>query len=784
MMRFSTLAVAVAIAPLAFAQDESIEEVVVTSSLVHNSLTATAFVVSGDSIAESGSQAIGEHLSALAGVSSNNFGPAVGQPVIRGMSGNRVKLLQNGMVIRDVSGIGPDHANDVDLNNVQQIEVIRGASSLLYSNGASGGVINIVDNTIARSDVEEASAYIGAESQSVNDGSGFSAGARGNVGGFNLSYDYSEFDADSFDIPRGAIIHEEEHHDDHEEDHEEGHDDHHEEHDEDMTNLANSDYETESHRFGVSRAGDWGYIGASYQELSSTYGIPFHGEHSEHEEHGDEHEGEDHGDEDHEDEHGHDEHGEERIVSQTDSEIVTLEGQLNLNGDLLKNIKFSVRDTDYLLAESHAEGEEHDGEEHEDEDHDEHGHSEEPTFFSNESTEVQLVFELGTDEAPRRVVVNHVSEEVAMLGEEAFMEPVDSTETTIGFFAGFNAGGFDIDVGARWDDIERDGIIREMHHEEDHEGEEHEGEHEGGEDHDDEEEHHDEHGEEAFELEPFTYSDQSVSAAVTISRQLSDSLNASLNLGVVNRAPSAMELFMNGEHLANARYELGDANLDSERSNNIDLGLNYAADDWFANISVYRNRVDNYIYLRDEMEEDHGHEEEEHEEDHEEGHEEGHNEHDHAGLLMANYVQNDATFSGYEIELGRRFALAGGELEVRLQRDEVNADFSGGGDVPRITPARNVLALDYSRGMTNALLEIQDVERQNAVADFETATDGFTLVNARLSHSVELGERAVLVISAYGRNLTDEVARNHTSFVKNEVPLAGRNIGIRARLSF
>ena len=764
MMRFSTLAVAVAIAPLAFAQDESIEEVVVTSSLVHSSLTATAFVVSGDSIAESGSQAIGEHLSTLAGVSSNNFGPAVGQPVIRGMSGNRVKLLQNGLVIRDASGIGPDHANDVDLNNVQQIEVVRGASALLYSNGASGGIINIVDNTIARSDVEEASAYVGAESQSVNDGSGFSVGARGNVGGFNLSYDYSEFDADSFDIPRGSIIHDEEH----DEDHEEEHDDHHEEHDEDMTTLADSDYETEAHRFGISRTGDWGYVGASYQELSSKYGIPFHGEHGGHEE---EHEGEEHEGEDHEGEE-HEEHGEERIFSQTDSEILTLEGQLNLNGDLLKNVRFSVRDTDYLLSENHAEGDEHEGEEHKDEGHDEHGHSEEPTFFSNESTEVQLVFELGTDEEPRRIVVNHVSEEVAVLGEEAFMEPVDSTETTIGFFAGFNAGGFDIDVGARWDDIERDGTIREMHHEEEHEGE-----HEEGEDHD-EGEHHDEHDEEAFELEPFTYSDQSVSAAVTISRQLSDSLNASLNLGVVNRAPSAMELFMNGEHLAVARYELGDANLDSERSNNIDLGLNYAAGDWFANISVYRNRVDNYIYLQDEMDDDH-----DHEEDHEEGHEEGHDEHDHEGLLMASYVQNDATFSGYEIELGRRFALAGGELEVRLQRDEVNADFSDGGDVPRITPARNVLAFDYSRGMTNALLEIQDIERQSAVADFETATDGFTLVNARLSHSVELGERAVLVISAYGRNLTDEVARNHTSFVKNEVPLAGRNIGIRARLS-
>ena len=735
MMRISTLAVAVVVAPLALAQDESMEEVVVTSSLVHSSLTATAFVVSGDSIAESGSQAIGEHLSTLAGISSNNFGPAVGQPVIRGMSGNRVKLLQNGLVIRDASGIGPDHANDIDLNNVQQIEVVRGASALLYSNGASGGIINIVDNTIARSDIEEASAYVGAESQSANDGSGFSAGARGNVGGFNLSYDYSEFDADSFDIPRGSIIHEEEH------------DDHHEAHDEEMTTLADSDYETEAHRFGISRTGDWGYVGASYQELSSTYGIPFHGEHGGHEE---EHEGEGHEGEEQE------EQSEERIFSQTDSEILTLEGQLNLNGDLLKNVRFSVRDTDYLLSENHAEGEGHEGEEHEDEDHDEHGHSETPTFFSNDSTEVQLVFELGTDEAPRKIVVNHVSEEVAVLGEETFMEPADSTETTIGFFAGFNAGGFDIDLGARWDDIERDGTIREMHHEEEQVGE---------------------HGEAAFELEPFTYSDQSVSAAVTISRQLSDTLNASLNLGVVNRAPSAMELFMNGEHLAVARYELGDANLDSERSNNIDLGLSYASDDWFANVSVYRNQVDNYIYLQDEMDDDHG-------EGHEEGHEEGHDEHDHEGLLMASYVQNDANFSGYEIELGRRFALAGGELEVRLQRDEVNADFSGGGDVPRITPARNVLAFDYSRGMANALLEIQDIERQSAVADFETATDGFTLVNARLSHSVELGDRAVLVISAFGKNLTDEVARNHTSFVKNEVPLAGRNIGIRARLSF
>ena len=243
---------------------------------------------------------------------------------------------------------------------------------------------------------------------------------------------------------------------------------------------------------------------------------------------------------------------------------------------------------------------------------------------------------------------------------------------------------------------------------------------------------------------------------------------------------------MNGEHLATARYEVGDANLKTERSNNLDLSLSYESNDWYATASIYRNRVDNYIYLRDESEEEH----EEHEgEDH--GDEEHDMHGDHGGLLLAEFMQSDATFTGYEIELGRRFEFAGGELDIRVQRDEVSADFNNGGNVPRITPARTVVALDYSRDLTSAMLEIQDVDSQTTVSSFETPTAGFTLVNARLSHRIELeawgpgwSEDAVLTISAYGRNLTDEIARNHTSFVKNEVPLAGRNIGIKASLSF
>ena len=754
MARIAFVAVALLCAPLAFSQDTTIEEVVVTSSLTHQTpgqIEGPIHVVDGDEISESATQSLGEHLATLAGVSSNNFGPAVGQPVIRGMSGNRVKVLQNGMVIRDVSGVGPDHANDADLNNVQQIEVVRGPSAILHANGTSGGIINIVDNTIARTDIEEPTITLSAESQSVNDGSGFAGNLRQNLGGFNISYDFKEFDADSYDIPRGAVLLEEEHGEEHE-DHE-GEEEHHDEHDEDMTTLEDSYFETTAHRFGVSRAGDWGYLGASFQDLSSTYGIPFHGAHGGHE---DEYEGEEghEADEEHEEE-GHGAHEDEQIFSTTDSEILSLEGQFILGSGLLKDIRLSLRDTDYLLPEQHAE-EAHGDEKHEgEEEHEEH--SEEPTFFSNESTEVQVVFNLGTDDAPRRVVLNQVTEKISILGEEAFMEPVKSTETTLGVFAGLETNGFDIDLGARWDDIERKGTIRELHHEEE---EEHEG----------EEEHHEEEHE-GFELEPFTFKDQSLSGAVTIGRAINDSLTASVNLGIVNRTPSAGELFMNGEHLATARYEVGDANLKAERSNNLDLSLSYESNDWYASASIYRNGVDNYIYLRDESEEEH------------EG--EGHGMHgDHGGLLLAEFMQSDATFTGYEIELGRRFEFAGGELDIRLQRDEVSADFNNGGNVPRITPARNVVALDYSRDLTSAMLEIRDVDSQTTISSFETPTAGFTLVNARLSHQIELSDDAVLTISAYGRNLTDEIARNHTSFIKNEVPLAGRNIGIKASLSF
>ena len=782
---------------VAIGSEDKLEEVVVTASFtgIKSSNAVPVHVLTGDDVDNAGVQSLGEHIDSLLGVSTADFGAAVGHPIIRGMGGTRVKVLNNGTVVRDVSGLGVDHPIDANLSHLQQIEVVRGPSALMYSNGSVGGIINIVDNSIPIVDLEGFSGSLGGETQDVNNGGGLDAAVQGNFGGINFTYSFQESDFENYDIPNGAILEDHDDHDD--EDHEEHHEDEHGA----EGSLANSDSENTSHRLGLSKTGEWGYIGLSYNDVTNHYGIPFHGDdhgaHGGHDDHDDDHDEHDDDHDEHDDDHdehdddhaGHDEHEGERIFSQTKSETLTLRGSINTSFALVNSIDFIFKDTDYELMEGHAEEEghgegEHDDDEHEDE-HDGHGHAEGPTVFTNESTEVQIGLDMSSGEAVRRVVLNYADEETAIIGAEAFMAPVESSELTVGFFSSDDLGFADLDLGFRFDRIERDGFIAEMHedehHEEDHEGD-HDEDHEG--DHDDEH-----HGEEMV-FEPQSFDESVFSAAMTLSKDLNDQASVSLGLSSVSKVPSSIELFMNGAHLATGRYEVGDIALDTERSNGVDLTFNYEGDVFYAMGSLYHNKIDNYIYLRDELEEEHDeHMEEEHHDDehHDDDHDDEHHddEHmDHGDLTLANYTQQDADFSGYEIEVGARFSLPAGELQLSLARDEVDAEFSNGEDVPRIVPARNIFTARYTLDDFSAKVLVKDVERQTSVAPGESVTDGFTLVNADASWSYGFDDSTRLTLTAFARNLTDEAARNHASFVKNQVPLPGRNIGFRFRLDF
>ena len=570
---------------------DDVEEVTVTASLIDQNLSEIGDpvqVLSGTDLDDQGRASLGESIDDLLGVANADYGFATGQPVIRGLSGSRVKILKNGMVNRDVAGIGVDHPVEIDMNNVQQIEVVRGPSSLLYANGGVGGIINIVDNTIARQDFDGLNANVDFEKQSVNRGSVEAFGITNIVNGINFSYSYENTDFENYDIPDGAVMHSEEEHDEHEG--EEDHDEHEEEehHDEELGYLENSDYERESHKFGFSVVEDWGYIGASANILETHYGIPYHGE-------------------------GHGGHG------------------------------------------GHGDEEEHD--EHEgEEDHDEH----------------------------------------------------------------------------------------------------------------EEEEHHDEHEEEHGEQTFYNVDMSSASLALTYTYDIDENVKFLIGAASVERAPSALELFMNGPHLATGRLETGNVNLNAERSNNIDLTLEFDIDSWYGNVSVYANNITDYIYLQDETEEDHE--------------EEGHD--DHGGLIKSDYLQKDAEFTGYELQFGTIIDVDNGEVEVSFGRDSVEGKFASGGYIPRMTPARNFFDVSYSNDDLKTTLSLKDVEEQTKLALNETATEGYQMVDFTISGTVPLDPNVDLKLSFFASNLLDEAARNHNSFVKDQVPLPGRNVGLRFSLRF
>ncbi len=96
------------------------------------------------------SNTLGETLSKIPGIQNSGYGPNSGAPVIRSLSGNRVKILENGTAVNDLSGISPDFNTDIEMNNVQSITVYKNSASVLYGGKAIGGAIDIETDYIAR----------------------------------------------------------------------------------------------------------------------------------------------------------------------------------------------------------------------------------------------------------------------------------------------------------------------------------------------------------------------------------------------------------------------------------------------------------------------------------------------------------------------------------------------------------------------------------------------------------------------------------------------------------
>lgn len=127
-----------------------IDKIVVTADpfgdRAEDELISAVTVISDEVLDRKKATTLGETLDGLPGVTNSDFGPGVGRPVIRGLTGSRVQTLNNGLKISDISGEGADHNIAIDTSSATQIEVIRGPATLLYGGNATGGVINVISD--------------------------------------------------------------------------------------------------------------------------------------------------------------------------------------------------------------------------------------------------------------------------------------------------------------------------------------------------------------------------------------------------------------------------------------------------------------------------------------------------------------------------------------------------------------------------------------------------------------------------------------------------------------
>ena len=217
------------------------------------------------------------------------------------------------------------------------------------------------------------------------------------------------------------------------------------------------------------------------------------------------------------------------------------------------------------------------------------------------------------------------------------------------------------------------------------------------------------------------------------------------------RAPSEVELFAEGAHVATGAFELGDIDLDSEVATSVEATAHFAKGPFEADLHAYSARYDGFIDLRPTGADDPD-----------------------SGLPIFQYVQTDADFRGFEAEAEYRIWESGDRaLAVTGAADWVRAA-TDLGPAARIPPWSVTAGLDWTSRRFDAGLEVRHVGEQERTAAFERPTDDYTLVS--LKGAVRPFADRNVTVFAEASNLTDAEAREHASFQKDIAPLPGRSL--------
>ncbi len=259
-MRTAFSAAAIAALSMSFAHaQQTLSPVVVSANPLGadiNDLITPVSVLRGDQLTQNQSSTLGQTLNQLPGVSSSDFGPNSSRPVIRGLDGDRIRIMNNGGASMDVSGLSYDHAVGIEPLLVEQIEVVRGPAALQYGGSAIGGAVNVIDNRIPKAPVKG----VHGRGELRAGGAESERAAAGLVtvgdGRFALHVDGSDRKTDDLKVPkqagragedgaRGSL---------------------------NQGRLLNSNSDQQSGAVGASLTGDHGYVGVSLDSYKNDYG--------------------------------------------------------------------------------------------------------------------------------------------------------------------------------------------------------------------------------------------------------------------------------------------------------------------------------------------------------------------------------------------------------------------------------------------------------------------------------------------------------------------------------
>lgn len=211
-------------------------------------------VLEGEDLRRRRSTSLGDTLSNELGISSTSFGPGASRPIIRGLDGPRIKVMENGIDSLDLSSVSPDHAVSIETLNASRIEILRGPATLLYGGDAMGGVVNVVSERIpdrlfksVNGNVEvRGNTATEERSGAVNVRGSFNNSISWRMGGFKRK-------TEDYDIPGRANKN-------------------------DPTSkkgvVNNSATDSEGVSLGTSFIGERGFLGGAFSRSLSEYGVP------------------------------------------------------------------------------------------------------------------------------------------------------------------------------------------------------------------------------------------------------------------------------------------------------------------------------------------------------------------------------------------------------------------------------------------------------------------------------------------------------------------------------